>query len=587
MSLDLQAILDAAQNGGDDRAAAIKSAIVDANPSRDEVAALISEAVESFNKLDATDPADGDGILGLELLSAVTVTARAVQTDLDAAAERVREQRAGLAATVNGEEDAPVEQPEAPADGDVVESTDGAEVVAEAEAVAADAAEQTPVTASAGPAKHFRLSNIKPAVNTAPVATGAVAITAAADVRGFATGQNLEGMDGMVAAAIARVESMPKDISNVRVQAGIAQLRTEFPEDLVASGTNDDAVIEHAASEGRLTGGSLIASGGWCAPSETMYELAPMLADANAGILSVPEIQVKRGGIRTAGGVDFSTVWAGNAGTIQTEAQAEANTAKVLYRPGCPTFTEVRADVIYSGLEVGFLQDNAYPEVTKQTLEGILTVHAHRINQSTISRMVGLATTVDLSTKLGPSATGSTLNGMGLVATDYRYRYRAPENMTLEAFAPIWLKEVVRADLALRAGDGDLVQVTDAQIDAYFTARGVKIQWVYDWQDAYSGVTGGFGSPAAITDYPSTVNIMVYAAGTFVRGRGEVVNLDTVYDSQNIKKNDYLQMFTEEKLLVHKRAHSALNVKLALGVNGTTGIGQILDGNGKIAPVTP
>ncbi|WP_353107826.1 major capsid protein [Gordonia sp. (in: high G+C Gram-positive bacteria)] len=599
MSLDLQAILDAAQNSTTDadRATAIKAAITDASPSRDDVNALVDEAVGKFNELNESGQSDGDTILGLELLTAVSLIGRDVQGELDAEADRVRQHREDLAAKVNGEETAPEENPDAPADGDATEATadDAAEVVAEAEAATAEAADAEPVVASAGaPSKRFHLSSIKPAPKAAPQGQGGtagVAITAAADVRGFSTGQDLNGMDGLVAAAMARLQSMPSGLPNTHVSAGIAQLRTEFPDALIASGhgRSDEDAIEFAASEGRLTGGSLLASGGWCAPSETMYELAPLLADPNAGILSMPEIQVPRGGIRTAGGVDFSAVWAGNAGMVQTEAQAEAGTEKVLYRPVCPTFTEKRADVIYSGVEVGFLQNDAYPEVTKQTLEGVLAVHAHRINASSIARMVGLSgTEIDLTGTIGPSATGSTLNGLGLIGTDYRYRFRAPESMTLEVVAPAWLKEVIRADLSLRAGDGQYVQVTDAQIDGYFTARGVKVSWVYDWQDAFTtNPATGFGGATPVTEYPETANVLVYAAGTFVRGRGEVVNLDTVYDSTNIKKNDYLAMFAEEKLLVHKRAHQALNVKLPLGVNGTTGIGQILDANGKIAPVTP
>ena len=585
MSLDLQAVLDAAQNG-DDRSAAIQAAITEANPTRAEVDALVDEAVAKFNELDESDPTDADAMLGLELLAEVSTVARNVQVAMDAEVEKARTARAELAAKVNGEEAAPEENPAPEAEAPVTDEApaEGADVVAEAEAVAADAAAE-PVLASAA-AKRFHLSQIKPvSIPTGNVGKG-VAITAAADVRGFGTGQELEGMEGLTAAAMARLESMPRGLANTHVRAGIAQVRAEWPDALVASAVDADAQIEYAASEARLEGGSLVASGGWGSPSETLYDLAPMLADPSAGILSMPEIAVKRGGVRTAGGVDFATVWAGNAGLVQTEAEAEANTAKALYRPTVPQFTEKRADVIFSGLEVGFLQDNAYPEVTKQTLEGILAVHAHRINAESIKRMAAMATTVDLSTKLGPSASGSALNGLGLVATDYRYKFRATPTMSLEGVAPIWLKEVVRADLALRQAD-ELKQVTDQQIDAYFAARSIKMSWVYDWQDAFTGVTGGFGGTTALTEFPATANIMVYAAGTFVRGRGDVVNLDTVYDSTNIKKNDFLQMFMEEKLLVHKRAHQALNVKIALGVNGTTGIGQILDGNGKIAPVTP
>ena len=89
-----------------------------------------------------------------------------------------------------------------------------------------------------------------------------------------------------------------------------------------------------------------------------------------------------------------------------------------------------------------------------------------------------------------------------------------------------------------------------------------------------------------MTAFPTTVNALIYPAGTFVRGRGEVVNLEAVYDSTNIIKNDFLRLFVEEKILVHKRQYKAINVKFGLGVRGAVAIGQVLD-HGGVPAVTP
>lgn len=609
--LDLQVILDATQGDGDtatreQRQEAARAALAESGASRDEVGALLDEVVEKFGTLYEGKPTDPESLLGLELLADVASAARQVQTDIDAESERTREVRDGLAAQVLGDQDGETDtaegdstdatddgQGDADTDGDggtdntSTDSSDSADTSDDAGAEAGAEREPVAVTAAAKRPRRFNLSRI---ADRAPAPTSSqpngVAILAAADVRGFATGQELD-RESLVAAAIARIEGMPNGVKGAHVKAGIAQFRNHFPEDLVAAGlTNDDPVIERAVDQTRLTGGSLAASGGWCAPSERLYDLVPLLADPNAGLLSLPEIAVKRGGIWTAGGLDFRTVWAGNAGLIQTEAQAEANTAKNLFRPVCPTHSEKRADVIYSGLEVGFLQDHAYPEVTQQAIEGVMAVHAHRVNASSIARMVALSDDVDLTAAIGPSATGSILNGLGLLITDARYRYRAGSNFMLEVVLPDWLKEVVRSDLALRGGV-DFVQVTDEQINVFFQVRKAKVQWVYDWQDAFTGVNDGFGAVTPIEAFPETVDAMVYPAGAFVRGRGEVVNLDTVYDSTNIKKNDYLRLFMEEKLLVHKRGYQSLNVTLPLGVSGTTGTGVPLDKQGRIVVTAP
>lgn len=596
MPLTLQDVLDAAQDADspEARANAIKSLLSEGDPAptRDEVNALCDEAVEKFGALNEADPSDAESLLGLELLADVATAARETQVAMDQADAENKARREELAAKVAGTEDAAPDDeggeqaPDAPA----AEPKADAETEADAGA-GAGAEAPAAVAASAGkPSRRFNVANIKVPDKAAPQAKDTtepkLAITAAADVRGFAGGQDLDGMDGLVAAAIAKLGAMPNGVDGVHVRAGFAQIKTPYPKELVASGSNDAEVIEYAASQARLSGGSLAASGGWCSPSETLYDLAPLLADANAGLVDIPDIAVKRGGIKTPVEADFSQIWAGNIGVVQTETQAIAGTDKVLYRVPCTTFNETRLDVIYTGIVAGILQNDAYPELTRQYVEGALTAHAHKVNKVTIEKMVDAAgAVVDLSTTVGPSAVGSLLNGLGLQITHARYQYRAPESMTLEVVLPSWAKESLRSDYALRGGV-PFEQVTDAQITAWFTARGARVQWTYDWQDAYSGVAAGYGKDSAMTAFPTTVNALIYPAGTFVRGRGEVVNLEAVYDSTNIIKNDFLRLFVEEKILVHKRQYKAINVKFGLGVRGAAAAGQVLN-HGGVPAVTP
>lgn len=409
MPLNLQAILDAAQDADspEARANAVKALLAEGGPAptRDEVTAVLDEAVEKFGALNESEPSDPESLLGLELLADVATVARETQVTIDQTDAENRARREELAAKVAGPSD----------EGDPTAETD-----AGAGDGSADRVDAAAVAASAK--RRFALANIKTPTTAAPQAKTdnakpTLSITAAADVRGFAGGQDLDGMDGLVAAAMAKIGAMPVGVDGVHVRAGYAQIRVPYPKELVASasGSNHAEVIEYAASQARLTGGSLAAAGGWCAPSETLYDLAPLLADANAGLVDVPDISVKRGGLKTPAEADFSATWAGNVGIIQTEAQAIAGTDRVLFRVPCTTFAESRLDVIYTGIVAGILQNDAYPELTRQYVEGALAAHAHKVNLSTIARMVNAAgTEVDLSATVGPSAVGSLLNGLEL-----------------------------------------------------------------------------------------------------------------------------------------------------------------------------
>ena len=115
MALDLQTILDAAGAvEASKRADTITAAILDGQPARSDVEALLNEAVEKFGALNAQDDHDDDSMLGLELLAEVCAAARGAQTSIDERTEEAKAVRDALAAKVSGDaETAETEEPTA------------------------------------------------------------------------------------------------------------------------------------------------------------------------------------------------------------------------------------------------------------------------------------------------------------------------------------------------------------------------------------------------------------------------------------------------------------------------------------------
>ena len=155
----------------------------------------------------------------------------------------------------------------------------------------------------------------------------------------------LDGLDGVAQALVNRSKGFPRQfgIEGAQMQRyGVASLGLSFPDHLIADNKDDMAVVASAAKETSLDGGSLVAAGGWCAPSETLYDFCQ--DESTDGLLDLPEIAVTRGGVRHTSGPDFSAIY--NAGFTQTEAQAIAGTTKTCYEVACPNFDEVRLDAI-------------------------------------------------------------------------------------------------------------------------------------------------------------------------------------------------------------------------------------------------
>lgn len=409
---------------------------------------------------------------------------------------------------------------------------------------------------------------------------------AAADVPGFAAGKTLATFAEAGQALDARIGQYPTDSGRdsspmgkpLVVNAdggkrfemksfsrhGAVQFKREFPTELtVQDGMGGMAVAEFAANERRLPGGSLVksalaavqngrsltAAAGWCAPSETIWDLCEL--ETLDGLLDMPELTTTRGGwqIPTAGGPDFSTIWTGLGTTHRTEAQVIAESpSKSCYDIPCHGFTDVRLGVDYFCLTASLLQRRGYPEVVARFGRGALTALAHKINMGVITAVAtaaGAATVIPAGLACADDAISSLLSGVDLAIVDAKYRNRLGFGSTLEVVLPWWVLAQIRAAGTRRSGV-DMVGITDQMIMDWFAMRGAVPRFVYDWQDSFAGLATGPGGAAALTALPSTVNFLIYPAGTFVKAVQPVVNLDTVYDSTKLGTNEYTAVFVED-----------------------------------------
>lgn len=457
-------------------------------------------------------------------------------------------------------EDPEGEDPEGEEDAAAVEAA--AKVAADAKAAAA-AAKSKKVAAAA---RRARLAGQRPE-KPAPVDESRFTITASADTK-FSTGSQISLAD-VGQAAIEKLGRLPEptgsgDREDLRYFP-IATMGIDFPDDLKVSqamSTEEiDKVFAHAGDETRLEGESLTASAGWCAPSEIMYDLPNN--EVVDGILSVPEVQVNRGGFKHTTGLDWSTLYAG-VGFVQTEAQAISGTTKTCYEVPCPSFVDERLDAIGICIKVPILLETGYPEMVTNITSRALVAHQYKVNASVISRMLTAAGAArDFTTDLG-SFTVDTLSGVDLVLEQLRQKYRIGADATLEVVFPVFARSLFRNDLGNRNGR-DKDAVTDAEIAAHFAVRKANVQYVYGWQELTTSALA----------WPTTVQFLAYPAGTFVKGVSSVINLSAVYDAASLAVNIYTGLFMEQGLLVAKMNYEAVLAQVPVNISGRTGAANL------------
>lgn len=534
------------------------------NLSAEDLAALLAEKSEALNALFAAvgegAPDDAQIAEAEELASHIAALSAEDDARVAAANERA-EKFSSLKSQFAGGDEGDEETEE-----ERKKREDEEQAAADAEAEQAAAAEaETAKTAEAEEAALVaagkKVSNIARAARKTPrpkapeaQAASKVTILASADT-GFASGTPLD-IDEMGVALQNRVRGFTPpsrahrgaDIPLQKVP--VAAIGFETPDELVIDNKTTDhmAVLASAMNESRLPGESLVAAGGWCAPSETIYDLCE--GETLEGLYSLPEVTVRRGGINFTKGPQFSdfygTPWTNGAGFKQTEAQAIAGATKDCYTISCPPFQEVRMDAVGLCIKVPILTEAGYPELIRRITSGSLTAHQHRLSVEKINRVVALSGAAK-DYAVNGEGLGSSINdalaGLTIIANKRREQFRLALNASLEIVLPFWVKDMFKDDLGRRQGRD--TPASDAEIMAFFAARNLAVQFVYGWQPLATVATG-----TGSLNYPATFQALMYPAGTFVAGVADVINLSAVYDAASLQVNTYTGTFMEQGLLV-------------------------------------
>lgn len=396
-------------------------------------------------------------------------------------------------------------------------------------------------------------------------------LVASADIPGHARNGTVDGVNGLVdlIGARARMLSVGRNGSPNYVNVAYLKRDHRFRLGLDSNPAEIDQVLTAATDTG-----ALVAAGGWCAPSEVSYDFFNIVCED--GLIDLPTVGVlNRGGFRWPTSPSIADVFADADATWSWTEQQDIDAVdsdsdlKTCSRVPCPDFDEVRAACDGLCITAGNLTDFAYPEMIANYLRLVMAARAHRTNQQIITNLVADSTAVTMG-DTGEGAAASILNAVELQAVDYRERYRMCEDAIVEVVLPRWAQGAIRADLANRTGVDSFMAVTNQQIAAWFDQRNIRVQFVADWQAGFTG--SPIGAPAAIpTAWPASVQFMLYAPGTFVRGQGLQLDLGVVRDSTLNERNDHTAAWMEDCYAVAMVGHTSRVVTTQISTVGVTG----------------
>lgn len=406
-------------------------------------------------------------------------------------------------------------------------------------------------------------------------------IVASADVPGFTQGGRIENMEALGLAMHKRARMLPVSNTGDPSIYQVASLQREFNFTLNENSSPEemDAVLKAATDESVLT-----AAGGWCAPSEISYDFFNIVCED--GMIDLPTVGLNRGGVQYPTSPSFGDL-ADIDGIVWTWTEAddiEAVDSSSVFKPcvrvECPTFVDRRADCYGFCVTAGNLVDYAYPELISNWLRLVMAIRARATNARIIDIMlngggsgdaISPSVAVNHAGLLG-ATTSALLSSIELSAIDYREKYSMCAEAVLEVVLPRWANAVIRADLANRDGI-NVFGVTDAMIADWFDIRNVRVQFVGDWQVRADGDPGA-ATPA--TAWPTTMDYMIFAPGTFVRGNSMSLDLGVVRDSVLNSTNDHTAAWTEDCFAILKPGHESRVVTVDICSAGIIGSRNIV-----------
>lgn len=533
-----------------------------------------------------------------KLVAAEELQAFTAAADAELAAREEKAARLAAASKPNPRPEPVVEQEEtvtadafdAQGNKDVTASTPAGEV-ANSETTVTEATITAAGAVQNAPRRSVQIADVAPHSPEAEIRDEAsdYTIIAAADIATYPTGTVLT-MQDVGRAFEERVRAYPSASrggrGTGRMQHALARIRRDFDSKQVV---NEGDSHEQAFGKIRTTADSwakdqsLVAANGWCAPSEPDYSIcSPITMD---GLLNLPEMVLRRGGLLHNQGLDFTDFFGGDTVlpitgyNILTEAQVISDTAKTCIEIPCPSFVDDRLNVAALCLTSSLLQNRGYPEFVSEFTQGAIASMAHLVNREVINEIATGSTAVVL-TAVDPWATDGTfysnmLSAVEFAIKDMRYAYRTSMSQVFDVILPYWVLGGMRSDY-IRQNARVTDDLADAAIASQFAMRGARVQWVYDWQDAFNpgaiAATNQLGHATPPFNYPTTTQFMVWLPGTWVLGRQDVIRLDTVYDAANLQQNLVTQLFMEDGFKPMRMCQLSRLYTIPTCANGKTGL---------------
>jgi hypothetical protein len=315
---------------------------------------------------------------------------------------------------------------------------------------------------------------------------------------------------------------------------------------------------------------ALVASGGFCAPTETSYTLEQLSGAQRPVRDALPRFVADRGGIRFVTPPNLADVLVDQAGGAvgawdNATDISPGESIKSTQVVACGETVEALTQAIYRSLQFGNFTSRAFPEYVETWVKNASAAHSRFAETQLLDSIDADSVAVTTTQVLG--TTRDLLPYVAQLAAGERNRQRLASDARLRVMLPAWVVQSIQSDI-IRQGNIELKVIGESDIRSYFSALNINVSFYEDTRSGAGQQFAAQGAGADLRNFPATVEWFLFHEGAHVFLDGGVLDLGLVRDSTLNETNDY-RLFVETFEATAFRGLFSYRVRSAICADGS------------------
>lgn len=335
----------------------------------------------------------------------------------------------------------------------------------------------------------------------------------------------------------------------------------------------EDEVRSRTAEENALV------AAGICGPVTPVYDI-PVIGDTDRPVRdALAPIGADRGGITYRPAIDGVSQTDGIGNWTQAQDEADPIVPKVCAEIDCPTPVTAEVEAVYHCLTFSNMSTQFDPEFMDSVIQAGDVAFARFAENKLLTQMTTASKTLYTPRVIG--AARDYFVSLDKFVAYYRSVHRLSDNAPLRMINPLWLRDILRMDIARQmVGDGlDTLAIADELIMDWFRRRNINPTFHLDGINPADITTPdpdivvpqqSYTSAAANSEVPNYIGVvstLIFREGDWKYLDGGELNMGMVRDSVLNSENRF-QTFREEFATAAHRGIESVHLVFQLQVTG-------------------